>query len=75
MCTFGLAYIVGNLIATYVIKLLNEVFLFIILTVLSTCVTLYLCFLKSPRPHKEAKPDYDDVQVMATDDIDIDVIR
>jgi MFS family permease len=63
LCTFGFAYILGNILATYIIKLLSEVYLFIILTVLSSAVTLYLCFMKAPRPHKCAEDEDEEIEV------------
>ena len=50
LCTFGFAFIFGNLMSTELIKYYSETVLFIVLASLSACTTVYLCFLKMPRP-------------------------
>jgi len=47
----GGAFIVGNLMSTYVVKYFSETILFISFGAMSFAITIYLMFLKVPRPY------------------------
>jgi MFS family permease len=51
LCTFGFAFIFGNLMSTELIKYYSETILFMVLASVSLCTTIFLCFLKMPRAH------------------------
>ena len=45
-----MAFIVGNLMSTYVVKYFSETVLFIAFASFSFLITVFLMFLKDPRP-------------------------